>query len=96
MDEGQRRSVLFREVNERIREVSARWETPGTAGFVCECQHAECSERLDVTVDEYDALRGPNGAFVVVVGHAPTGSADAREDRRPASVPTAFAFAPAA
>ena len=69
MTDEQRRSTLFREVNERIRELAVRWEEPGLAGFFCECARPGCSEVLDLTVAHYDALRTGGSGFIVVRGH---------------------------
>ena len=57
--------ALFREVNERIREVSgdARLE------FVCECSDEGCSEAVELTVPEYEAVRAEATHFVVAPGH---------------------------
>ena len=68
MTEAQRKSQLFREVNERIRALADRWET-AEAAFVCECADAGCNELLGLTVADYDAIRTRTGRFVVLRGH---------------------------
>lgn len=77
MDEDQRRRArnesLFREVNERIGELdtgmSASEEDDSLVGFVCECPREDCSETLEVTRDEYEAVRGNPRRFLVLPGH---------------------------
>lgn len=69
MTDDQRRSLLFREVNERIRELGLRWDEPGAAGFVCECARPGCNEVLDLTVPDYDELRARGDGFIVLRGH---------------------------
>jgi hypothetical protein len=64
-----RKPSLLREVNERIREVSSQWETPGSAAFFCECPNASCSEVLDLTLADYEAIRALTDCYVVVRGH---------------------------
>lgn len=69
MTDGQRKSTLFREVNERVREVSAQWDARTSVGFFCECSDTTCSELLDLTLVEYEAIRAASDRFVVVRGH---------------------------
>jgi len=64
-----RRSSLFREVNARIRELNSRSEMPGSAGFFCECGEAGCTDILDLSVADYDALRSRGDGFLVKRGH---------------------------
>jgi hypothetical protein len=63
--------ALFREVNARIRELSDRWELspPDLIAFVCECSRAGCSEAIELTVEEYESVRGDPTHFFVVPGH---------------------------
>jgi hypothetical protein len=60
---------LFREVNERVAD---RADERGRDVFeiVCECDHEECTERIAVTVEEYEHVRSNPAAFLVVHGHA--------------------------
>ena len=69
MDEGRRKSSLFRDVNERIRELSAEWDLSQSAGFVCECADTACSELLDLSLPDYEAIRAASDSFVVLPGH---------------------------
>jgi hypothetical protein len=67
-----RNEALFREVNERIAETAERFEAD-EASFVCECAQPACTERVDVTLDEYERVRQDGATFLLVPGH---------EDRR--------------
>jgi hypothetical protein len=58
--------ALFREVNERIREVTTY---DGDVEFLCECGDASCTRAITMTLDEYETLRTESTRFAVVVGH---------------------------
>ena len=63
---GARNQALWREVNERIAELSAGLED---AEFLCECASLDCTETLQLSLTEYeDARRWPN-RFPVLPGH---------------------------
>jgi hypothetical protein len=69
-----RNEVMFRAINERIRELAGRFEqTPDESlGFVCECADETCVERLNLTMQQYDDVRAIPARFVVVPGHEAT------------------------
>ena len=58
--------ALFREVNERIREITT-WDTG--AEFLCECGDPDCTQPIVMTVEEYEAVRSRPTRFVIVPGH---------------------------
>jgi hypothetical protein len=61
---------LFREVNERIRDVNVAFGLgPGSYELVCECAHCDCMQRLPVPGDVYDKVRLAAGRFLVANGH---------------------------
>jgi hypothetical protein len=64
-----RNEAVFREVNERIREVSAHWAAADAVSFVCECSLADCVEALTLTLEEYEAIRVEPTWFVVAPDH---------------------------
>jgi hypothetical protein len=65
-----RNQVLFREVNERLRELNQAFAPPlPVADLVCECSNAECTERIGLTVEEYELLRADPTHFAVCPGH---------------------------
>jgi len=57
---------LFREVNERIGELSGSSTLPT---FVCECTDETCDQRLPLTREEYERIRSDSNSFFVVQGH---------------------------
>jgi hypothetical protein len=63
--------VLFRHVNEQIRSLDQR--LPSTAsttyGFLCECGDSDCTERIELTIDEYEQIHVDPRQFVIVTGH---------------------------
>jgi hypothetical protein len=64
-----RTELLFREVNERIREIAGRFGVLDVALFICECGQGSCAESIELSLEEYDALRSLPGAFAMVPGH---------------------------
>ncbi|MGH3041209.1 MAG: hypothetical protein ACREJR_00410 [Candidatus Rokuibacteriota bacterium] len=83
---GTRQETLIREVNERIREVSAGQDR---FDVLCECGDLDCHERLDVSAAEYEEVRGENRTFLVAPGHAVAGTGLVRE--RPTHLVVALA-----
>lgn len=59
---------LFREVNERIAETADRFEADD-ATFVCECADAQCTDRVETTLEQYEWVRSDGTRFLVVNGH---------------------------
>ena len=62
-----RNQRIFREANERLREVAN--PSIALAQYVCECNHAECSETIELSLADYDAIRLTPNAFVIAPGH---------------------------
>jgi hypothetical protein len=69
-----RNEVMFRAINERIRELAGRFEQTATEplGFVCECADETCVERVALTTQQYDDVRAIPARFVVAPGHEVT------------------------
>ena len=68
--------TLFREVNERVEEVTTGLRAVGFGedegvliGFVCECGQEDCSEQLEVRHAQYELVRSDARRFVVLPGH---------------------------
>jgi len=61
-----RNQSLFREVNERIEDLSSGALFPG---FVCECLSTECVEQVALTIEEYESVRSDSNRFLVLPGH---------------------------
>jgi hypothetical protein len=57
---------LFREVNERIEDLSV---SASFAGFVCECLNTDCDEQVPLTIEEYEHVRSGSNKFIVLPGH---------------------------
>jgi hypothetical protein len=76
MDEAQEKRLamneaLFRDVNERIREISDSFgQQDATYDFLCECSDPACTERVVLTRAEYEDVRSESTRFVVAKGHA--------------------------
>ena len=62
---------LFRDVNERIAEAAQRFESDD-AEFVCECADADCTERIEAPLEEYESVRSSGTQFLLVPGHEDT------------------------
>jgi hypothetical protein len=69
-----RNEVMFRSINERIRELALRYSEveDETISFVCECADETCVERVPMTAAQYDELRAIPARFVVIPGHEAT------------------------
>ena len=65
-----RHQSLFREVNERIAQLSGR-ATGSENGllFLCECADESCTNSLLLTLAEYEQVRAVPTHFIVMAGH---------------------------
>ncbi len=66
-----RNEVLFRSINERIRELAGRFadDPADPVSFICECSDETCVERVIMTTVQYDEVRALPVRFVVIPGH---------------------------
>lgn len=66
-----RNQALYREVNERIKELNERFDQALSAGstWVCECLDPDCREEMQLTLGEYEELRSHPNHFAVLPGH---------------------------
>ena len=67
-----RNEALFREVNERIRDVSTTLESVSGSSaveFVCECSRTECHASVGTELGDYERVREHPARFLVAVGH---------------------------
>ena len=67
-DRAARNEAVFRRVNERLEEVSETLHVD-EAGFVCECASIDCAERIELALDEYEALRAVPTHFAIKPDH---------------------------
>ena len=65
-----RNEVVFREVNERLRELGEGFSLVAeVSDFVCECGDASCTDKIQLTLGEYEDVRSDPKWFVIVPGH---------------------------
>jgi len=60
---------LFREVNERVAQMHAGYQSDPDPEWVCECGDETCFERIAVPVGEYREIRSHKDWFVIKPGH---------------------------
>ena len=57
-----RNESLFREVNERVKELNEAFDALSrNAEWICECGNTECLEPIQMTHEEYEAVRARGG-----------------------------------
>ena len=68
-----RNEALFREVNERVEEVARRLsaleDESAVTGFVCECSREDCTDLVEITSSQYEAVRSDPRRFLLRHGH---------------------------
>jgi len=74
--------AVFRQVNERLEDVNRAFGSVSeTMEIVCECGNIDCSERIVLSIPEYESLRAEPTLFAVVSGHE-SADVEAVVDRR--------------
>jgi hypothetical protein len=59
--------ALFREVNERVKDINDHFHVlTALSDWVCECANDDCTERVELTVSEYEHVRRSGERFFVV------------------------------
>jgi hypothetical protein len=62
---------LFRLANERLDEHVDDLALDGSPiPFLCECADDDCLGRVDLTRDDYEAVRSQRNRYVILPGHA--------------------------
>jgi hypothetical protein len=62
--------AIFRQVNEQIRDLNREFETEqGTMTVICECGSSDCTERLELPVQDYERVRSDPRHYVIAKGH---------------------------
>jgi hypothetical protein len=61
--------ALFRQVNEEVEAVNARFGHIEHLSVVCECGDGECIATIDVPTGEYERVRANPQRFIVLPGH---------------------------
>jgi hypothetical protein len=65
-----RNEVLFREVNERLRELGEGFSLVSEEGeFVCECSNSTCTQQVRMSLQTYEQIRAEPTRFFVIKGH---------------------------
>jgi hypothetical protein len=65
-----RNEALFREVNERLRELGESFSVVADdAQFVCECGNSTCAQPIAMPLSEYERVRSDPKWFVIIHGH---------------------------
>lgn len=58
--------ALFRVVNAQVLELNEKFEDSGAGSvFVCECANTECAEKLELSLADYQRVRGNDRWFFV-------------------------------
>ena len=63
-----RNQALFREVNERLLELSDGFHD-GSIEFVCECSQEDCTSTVALSRGSYESVRAHSTFFVISSGH---------------------------
>jgi hypothetical protein len=61
--------VVFRVLNENIQGIASTLGPGAPFEFICECATSGCFERLTLTLEEYESVRGDGTRFLLAVGH---------------------------
>jgi hypothetical protein len=61
--------AVFREINEGIERGQWPGEEHAPVSFRCECAQLGCNEMLELSVNEYEAVRAHPRRFMVRPGH---------------------------
>lgn len=61
--------ALFREVNERVKELAHQLGPSVPYEFLCECANADCTFRLELSIQVYESIRADPRQFVVLPNH---------------------------
>jgi hypothetical protein len=65
-----RNELLFSVVNDRVAHIVDTFgESPQAIQFVCECAFLDCTDAIELTPDQYRALRARDNCFAVKRGH---------------------------
>lgn len=61
--------AVFRRINEGIERGQWPGEEDAPVGFRCECARLGCNQLLELSVNEYEAVRANPRWFLVLPGH---------------------------
>jgi len=60
---------LFREVNERVAQMQASFQSGPDPEWVCECGDETCFDKVAIPLTEYRDIREHDNWFFIVPGH---------------------------
>ncbi len=60
--------AMFREINERL-EAQLPTDRNNRLSILCECADPDCTTRIEISPDEYQAARAKPRQFILVPGH---------------------------
>src|SRR5664279_4167012 len=61
--------ALFREVNERVRDIATKLGDDGGYEYFCECANKDCTYRISLRLADYEKIRSDARQFVVRPDH---------------------------
>jgi 5-bromo-4-chloroindolyl phosphate hydrolysis protein len=65
-----RNQAMFRAINEKLTELNEAFEAiSDTQVIACECADTGCIETLEISADEYEAIRKEPNRFAVLARH---------------------------
>jgi hypothetical protein len=65
-----RNQLLFRAVNERIKELGETvLDAVSEIDFACECDNIDCHSPIALTLEEFEAIDSADNRFIVRRGH---------------------------
>jgi hypothetical protein len=60
---------LFRQINESVKELNEAFRLVSPVGeWICECANTECIETVEMTANDYEAIRAGGARFFVAPG----------------------------
>lgn len=60
---------IARELNERTRDAAKPSSSDKPVRFLCECGNEGCTETIELSLDEFEAIRWREHVYVVTPGH---------------------------
>jgi hypothetical protein len=85
-EQAMRNSLLIREVNERIAELSDSWLDGEPRELLCECGDESCIQQIPVTRADYEAAREHVGHYLITSDHGADAGTNVRMTREEYSI----------
>jgi hypothetical protein len=76
-----RNSLLIREVNQRVADLSDSWNDGDPREFLCECGDEACIQVIPVTRADYQAAREHSGRYLITSDHGEDAGTQVRTKR---------------